>query len=541
MRQFIPLRYLLISLFLLGGNFSFAQTQSLFDKYYEVENDVVIDEIDKMQIALDGNDVNMIPFRESKMYGFVSPTTKEWIIKPKYDEVFAVYNEGAIVKSGYYYGLVNEKEEWLIEPIHQNLFKVQDIFYGIANGQVIGENRYLPIKYRNCIINKYYSNTGELIFTQKAHEQSSFTGIDTLAWYRFGTEYIIRGISGKIHQTFQVNASKHFLGISNNTLVFSERINKKNHYVGYSANMIETFKVPVKYKNVLSVTQLSDNLFGLIWSDNQYMFFDKQGNKKPYSLRSGIAGIYESDLSFFEQEYYAVMDEETNLVGVVDKQGKVLVDFKYNHIGSFKDGIAFFVKNKYEKGFVQINGKELELDEYKKEVLRNLDVELFAMMSANVEFKEGLCIGKFEQVFVSKTLIDAYKQIDYEKVVSKNGDSLYVYRVGHDEKLYFYFDKNFNIQLYIKPEVIFVGNFSEGLAPAVNKERKLGFINKQGEWAIQPEYDLQLTGRYLNMYVAIPEFKGGYAYIKSFKGYIDKDGKAYFSGERVQDKYNFSH
>ena len=85
------------------------------------------------------------------------------------------------------------------------------------------------------------------------------------------------------------------------------------------------------------------------------------------------------------------------------------------------------------------------------------------------------------------------------------------------------------------------GNFSEGLAPVIGRSRGLGFIDKTGKLVIPCTYEAAVGGAYPFPYVILPEFKGGFAYIKAFKGYIDNKGREYFSGKRVEDHYDFSH
>jgi hypothetical protein len=75
----------------------------------------------------------------------------------------------------------------------------------------------------------------------------------------------------------------------------------------------------------------------------------------------------------------------------------------------------------------------------------------------------------------------------------------------------------------------------------VNKDAKLGFVNKQGKWVVPPIYEIALAGAYPMPYLVVPQFIGGYAYIKAFKGYVDRNGVPYFSGKRMQDHYDFSH
>ena len=81
--------------------------------------------------------------------------------------------------------------------------------------------------------------------------------------------------------------------------------------------------------------------------------------------------------------------------------------------------------------------------------------------------------------------------------------------------------------LELSGDIVFAGYFSEGLAPAINQEGELGFINRRGEWVIQPKYDFywgQLID-YTNF--SCPTFRGGYAFIPRH-GYINKEGKELF-------------
>ena len=64
---------------------------------------------------IDGDEVDMIPYRRGELYGFVAPNRpNEILIDPAYNIVLAVYSQGAIVGKGAGLGLVNSKGEILI-------------------------------------------------------------------------------------------------------------------------------------------------------------------------------------------------------------------------------------------------------------------------------------------------------------------------------------------------------------------------------------------------------------------------------------------
>lgn len=99
-----------------------------FEQFYHYNNNILIENFEREHIPLNGKNVTMIPFRKDELYGFVTNDEKHnWIIQPEYEQVFAVYPEGAIVKKDRY-GLINVEHKWLIQPQYENLIKEQDIF-----------------------------------------------------------------------------------------------------------------------------------------------------------------------------------------------------------------------------------------------------------------------------------------------------------------------------------------------------------------------------------------------------------------------------
>ena len=65
----------------------------------------------------------------------------------------------------------------------------------------------------------------------------------------------------------------------------------------------------------------------------------------------------------------------------------------------------------------------------------------------------------------------------------------------------------------------------------VDQNMKIGFVDNSGKEKIPCLYNFEIYGNIL------PQFKSGFAYIQSAKGYIDKNGKAYFKGEVQENPY----
>lgn len=86
----------------------YAQNDTL-QRYYQVDFHQDIDNFEREHEPIDGNVVPMIPFRQGKLFGFVSPGNPDsFVITPRFEQVYGVYEFGAIVKdTNYRYGFIN--------------------------------------------------------------------------------------------------------------------------------------------------------------------------------------------------------------------------------------------------------------------------------------------------------------------------------------------------------------------------------------------------------------------------------------------------
>jgi hypothetical protein len=229
-----------------------------------------------------------------------------------------------------------------------------------------------------------------------------------------------------------------------------------------------------------------------------------------------------------------VRDFETNSLGLINRSGDTLLDFKYGYIGPLQEGVRFVQS---EKGMYDPNKDATVLNGFINEkgelVLEALD---WTRMSAYQIGRQRKVL--IQGVEMSDGLILGLKQ-NYETDTLETGE-IVKSRI-YNSYQYCYSNIAGDTVLVLPVEILAAGNFNDGLAPAINTDKKLGFINKKGEWGIQPIYEIAVAGAYPMPYVVVPYFDKGLAYIKAFKGYIDKNGIPYFEGERLQDHYNFSH
>jgi len=512
----------LVILFTSGYSAS-AQSDTL-ENFYIYNDQIPIDRVEREHIPLNGNEVDMIPFRVDSLFGFVeNNASRKWLIKPTFEQVFAVYKEGAIVKKEYGYGLVNSKNEMVIPSFYENLIKENNIYHGLIAGVI---DTAMPEMYNSYIYNQYFSKTGEFLFEENAHDQRSFIGDDTLAWFRFGTTYHIWSISGKLMRSFRYNEKMRFAGIADNLLIYFEPVGDSFMYYAFNIKEELVFKLPSEWGWLQGVYKLSNDLYGLIGQDADYFFSDGKGNLKPYGVYSGYVGFFNSDLEYFKQNHFIVKNGELEMLGMINRNGETLFEFKYKYIGELQDGLRFIRDKDEETLFIDQTGAKV-IDALDKWYIAGSYKYLLQVLQQPIGFYDGLCLG-----------------VDFVKLSEKKSGDLigkHSYEMHPDSTFFYYFDQTGKRQIELNSNMKFAGNFSEGLAPVVNAEGALGFINKKGEWAIKPEYELATAGSYPLPYLVVPQFIGGYAYIKSFKGYIDKDGKPMFSGKRLEDHYDFSH
>jgi len=362
--------------------------------------------------------------------------------------------------------------------------------------------------------------TGEFLFEERSHEHESFH-YEELAWFRFGKTYHIRNKEGELVKTMEADTNQYFLGIANSNLLYQTMDYRKIEYSAYSISGELKFQLPLNTSYKLY--QLGSNLIGLLATDGDYLFYDSLGIRKPYAQTSGYVGFHASDPAFLKQKEFIVKNETTEKVGMIDSDGNIIIDFKFEYIGPLINGIRVCVKDEYKIDYYDSNFKFIVTDTHQGRY------HLGGRNNPGVLIQQK---GFYEGVSVAwgpKRTIETAADVTEKEVYHQNEYLIYLYDIG------------MKIIQEFEDHIIACGNFKNGLAPALTNNKQLGFINKKGEWVIQPNYELSVAGAYPMPYMVIPEFIGDFVYIKSFKGYLDKNGKEYFSGKRMEDHYDFSH
>ncbi len=483
---------------------------------YPYDNPQVIEDIEKVHLPLDGNMVKMIPFRSSEKYGFVSKDNLEkTIVAPMYSEVLSVDENGAIVKhpeGGY--GMINNSGEVVIPLGFSQIFREGNVYHGTL-GSLFVIDTTVPKDYRTANLHVFYDRDGKELFGEYAHEHENFQ-YENYAWFRYGKTYKVYDTLGTLVDSFPVDEDPyiHFLGIADDKLLKLDY--NSDDFIARTIDGKEAFRFSLRTSD--KIYQLSPNLYGVLSSDFNYYFLDAAGKPMPYASTSGYIGFHDSDPLFFEQEYFIVRNNEKDKSGVIDRNGKTIIPFIY-------DGVQLSSKNVWrcakKGGDIVYRNEKGETKPFNKVY----PLEMGGPFDRSIILKHGFQDG----------LLCSW-EYDHKTDTLANGVVEYI-----DLSHYVYYDTLGNVALELDTSIYLAGDFTEGLAPALNRERELGFINKKGEWAIAPAYELTMAGAYPMPYIVTPEFVGGFAYIKSHKGYITRSGKELFEGKRMQDHYDFSH
>lgn len=515
--------FLLLLLYCFGAAAQKQRPDPSVAHLYQADYKAVDYKIYREHIPLDGDSVTFVPYRKDSLYGFVDRYTGKMVIDPKFLQVFAVYPEGAVVQidaeNGYVdgYGLVNYEGQFLIQPAFRNLFREGDLYHGLFHTT----DTAMAEPYGGSVANYYFDKKGNLLFAQKAHEFGTFNEGDSLAWFRYGTSYFIYNDRGKMVKQFAWNAKRSFLGIFRNTLV--EGVEEGDHfrYTGRDVKGRLLFELPWEHR-VNAVFRIHENMFGML-SEEGLSLSGKDGNPYPFGISNDWYGNgFRYIFPLLDGlRFIPVQDEMSRMAGYIAGRSKQVVPCKYRYAGYYHDGLAPYMDSAGTAvGFMNEAQQPVV-----PAVISDDNISWNAETDQELCYSEGLCRVK--------VLIP--EKDDKGRVVlrvDERGES--IYHIA-------YLDLAGAQKILLPDSIHLAGDFHDGLAAVVSRAGALGFIDTTGSLVIPMKYEMAVAGAYPFPRLVIPEFRHGFAYLKAFKGYIDKNGKEYFSGRQVKDHYDFSH
>lgn len=481
---------------------------------YRTSRKYPIEKFEREHEELDGAKVPCIPFRKDELYGFVDKTTKDWVIKPRFQQVYGVYADGAIVKYKGRYGLVNFKDSFLIPPAFENILREGNLFHGVLSAI---DTSVRPEHCSIYTVHVYYSAKGKYVFSARAHDEQSFGQGDTVAWFRYADTFKVYGKSGALLKRMAYDKKRVFAGMNNGLYVYREMTSDFAGFKWYDTKGKLKHQLWANVSEYKTAWRLSNNVYALVGEEG-IRFTDSNKVYYPWAVDNGMvfpgyADMYGGLLHewLHGEGLVPVTDMRNDKMGYIDGKGKMVIPCEYKWLGEFEDGRAAWLDTAtYKVGFIDKTGKVVMPPTLGAGILEHA-----AMLGTPMRFSEGLCV-----VSLGKRHEEGNRSVtDY----------------------YGYADTTGKVVLVMPDSVIFAGEFSGGLAPVIAKGGGLGFIDKEGQLKIPLKYEVGVEGSYPFPRMVFPFFKNGYAYIKSFKGYIDSSGYEYFSGKRMQDHYDFSH
>ena len=498
-------------------------------------------------------------------WGFIN-TRGRIVVPPCYDEVIPS-RPPIIVKRGNKYGLIDKHGNYVIKPIcdriepynaKRSYLVVKGEKYGLFNekGQVLAPIEYDVIKCLNNNLNQVGINdkTGVIDYEGKwvvplqnaATVKISNSHFSNLVEIKRGKVFRLLDSTGRFLPDQYCNLSSFDLGMAIVELADSDLfrlIDKQGRYVTpYSFSRVEYSHSLGRY-NVFWEPDAQINFADLLTSgltDDESVNAPKKAND---------AGIGYSRVKMNGYECFK------------DSSGKLLFKNRFSEVGAFSDGLAavmpFSSGGKYH--YIDLKGKKTQIpDQYIpcscmffKVTFKNGFARFYRKGKWGIINKRGKVVIPAE--YNSISFLNSDNFIGYKKkqglfLIDRNGkvvkSSQFTF-IRSERSLFcdseFFPAKDFSdklvsciavpgtearkkygkkrgymnekLELVIKPQFRFAGDFEDGRAP-VCVNRKWGYINKQGKYVIKPQFR------------AVGEFYQRIAKVLSkYWGIIDVNGK----------------
>lgn len=438
---------------------------------------------------------SVLKYEKDGKYGLVSFDRKE-ITKPIYDEMDNLpYKEGEIlVKQNDKYGVINIKGNKMVAIEYDKI--AVDEYY-------TDENRYqyagyiVSVKTQEGYRYGYLNSKGKEVLKTEYNEISRVTEIqDNENSYlicakngQYGITKNEEEIVGNEYQSIRYDATNK---------VFVIEKSKKYGIVNLEGKII----VPVQY-NQIDITGI-------------YLYAQDEQGTTVYNSNGAQVNI-DSDVAILDtsNEKYKIRINNKNgtKYGVINQEGKQLIEEKYNYIEYLYDNyfIVSYENGKLgiidDKGTVKVEAIYDSLQKIQDTDLIQTTLAETKMIQIYSKRMEKICEIQNATIEPEENAIKVYNETEV-KYFNKEGKELKNTEVYTNNKLfvkiennqYGFVDTNGNLVVDYKYDKAYEFN-SYGFA-TVKKDGKWGAINEQGEEVIAPTYETKEQG--------IPSFIGRY-------------------------------
>ena len=200
--------------------------------------------------------------------------------------------------------------------------------------------------------------------------------------------------------------------------------------------------------------------------------------------------------------------------GYIDTKGKIVIDFIYEDARSFNDGSIAPVRIEKRYGYINKQGEIVIERQFDKAgtVVNGIAVAANGRLVKAWSEERGDYMATEKEHYIINDKTREIITVAYDEVADFAENGLAAVR---EATLYGYIDKNG--EEVIAPQFIEAGEFSEGLAPVKTQNEKWCYINEQGEIVMEFENTMKLGS-----------FSNGLAWIVNEQreyGYINTDGE----------------
>lgn len=426
---------------------------------------------------------SVLKYSENDKYGLINLEGNK-ISNAIYDEIEGLpYKEGELlVKQNEKYGVINIKGNKLVDIKYDKI----DV-----DGYYTSENGY---RYAGYIVSVktpegyrygYININGDLILKEEYNQISRISQIEDNE-----NAYLIEAKNGqfglmKNDKEIIKNEYQSITYDESNKLLVIEK-SKKYGVASLEGNII----VPTEY-NQIDITGI------YLYAKNSQGTVIYNTNGTEANIDNNIAILNTSN----EKYKIRINNENGTKYGVIGKDGKQIIEEKYNYIEYLYDD--YFIVSNHNSKLGVIDNKEnikIEIENDSLQKVQNTDiiqavksnekltklysknmVKICEMQNAKVTFKDEYIVisNEIEQKFFNKD----GQEVDKEEVYSSNT----LFSKNNNGKWGFV-DKNNNMIVEAKYDK--VTEFNEYGFAAVSKNGKWGSIDKNGKEVVEPSYKI---------------------------------------------------
>lgn len=448
---------------------------------------------------------SVLQYKEKEKYGIIDFTGKK-ITKPIYEEIESLkYREGSlIVKQEGKFGVININGKQILKTQYDNI--QSDEYYTEANdyreaGFIVQNKTEDGYRYG------YIDKNGKEILQISYNEINRITDIkNDKNIYLLASKNGKYGILKNKH-TIIPHSYEEIEYNKNNELFIVER-NSKQGVISLEGKEI----LKIEYDYVLCTGNRITTKKG-----ETIETYNNKGEKQNPK--------YDNSIETQNENYIITIDNEDNF-GVVNKEGKTVINNKYQYIEyAFED--YFIVTENGKVGVIGVN-KGVAID-FKYDIIQKVkDKNVLQAIISNTNTIE-MYNNKIEKQTSIKDAI-LYTENNYIKLISKK-DMKYLDNDGNlvsNEKLltdstifayskddkWGFIDKNDNI--IVEPKYDIVTEFNQYGYAGIKKDNRWGVINENGEIIVEPSYKIDWNE---------PDFIGKYCKLNfgyGFEYYTDE-------------------